>query len=60
MEELQLVRLLLGQEVQDLYHQVISYVMDQRLAEQPTQLCIALLGQHMDLETGQLHLTYQI
>ena len=58
--ELQLVILLLGREVQDLYQQVIFYVMDQRLAEQLTQPCIALLEQHMDLETGQLHLIYQI
>ena len=56
----QSVRLLLGQVVQVLSLQDIFYVMDQQLVEPLMQLYILLLGLHMVLETGQLHLIFQI
>ena len=56
----QLVRLLLGQAVQVLYLQVISYVMVLQLVELRTQLYILLLEQLMVLEMDQLRSTFQI
>ena len=53
----QLVRLLLGQEVQDLFLLVISYAMVQRLVDLHTQLFSLLLEQHMVLEMDPLHST---
>ena len=53
----QLVRLLLGQEVQDLFLLVISYAMVQRLVDLHTQLYSPLLEQLMVLEMVPLHST---
>ena len=53
----QLVRLLLGLEVQVLFLLVISYVMVLRSVDPHTQLYLLLLEQHMVLEMDHLHLT---
>ena len=56
----QLVRLLLGQAVQVLYLQVISYVMVLQLVELRTQLYLLSLEQLMVLEMDQPRSTFQI
>ena len=56
----QLVKLLLGQEVQVLYLQVIFYVMVLQLVELRTQLYLLSLEQLMVLEMDQLRSTFQI
>ena len=53
----QLVRLLLGQEVQVLYLQVIFYVMVLQLVELRTQLYLLSLELLMVLEMDHLHST---
>ena len=53
----QLVRLLLGQVVQVLYLQVISYVMVLQLVELRTQLYLLSLEPLMVLEMDHLHST---
>ena len=56
----QLVKLLLGQEVQVPFQQDISYVMVQPSVELHMQICLPLLEQLMVLEMDHLHLIYQI
>ena len=60
MLELLLVRLLLGQEVQDLYQQVIYYVMVPQSVEPLMHLSMLLLELHMVLVMVHLHLIFQI
>ena len=55
----QLVRLLLGQVVQVLYLQVISYVMVLQLVELRTQLYLLSLEPLMVLEMDHLHSIFQ-
>ena len=56
----QLVRLLLGQEVQVLFQQDTFYVMDLQSAELLTHLYLLLLELHTELVTVHQHSTFQI